>query len=140
MEEPVNQGKVAIICYADMDNLKNINDEYGHDDGDFALKTTARILQESFRDMDIIGRIGGDEFLSLAVTGSDCDVESMKARIEKVTKLYNKLEDKPYPIEMSTGIYKFKISGKVDIYEMMNNADQLLYQEKIRKKTGRQPR
>ena len=140
LEEPVNQGKIAIICYADMDNLKTINDKYGHDDGDFALKTTARILQESFRDMDIIGRIGGDEFLSLAVTGSDCDVESMKARIEKVTKRYNKLEDKPYPIEMSTGIYKFKISGKVDIYEMMNNADQLLYQEKIRKKTGRQPK
>ena len=137
LEEPANQGKVAIICYADMDNLKKINDQYGHDDGDFALKTIAQVLLESFRDMDIIGRIGGDEFISLAVTGADCDVDSMKARIEKVTKRYNQFADKPYPIEMSTGIYKFKIIGKIDIYEAMNNADQLLYQEKIRKKTGR---
>ena len=61
----------------------------------------------------------------------------MKSRIEKVTKRYNKFAGKPYPIEMSTGIYKFKIIGKVDIYDAMNNADTLLYQEKIRKKTGR---
>ena len=134
----LNTDKVAIICYADMDNLKMINDKYGHDDGDFALKTIAHVLQESFRDMDIIGRIGGDEFISLAVTGSDCDVDSMKERIEKVTKRYNQFAGKPYPIEMSTGIYKFKIAGKVDIYEAMNNADRLLYDEKIRKKKGRQ--
>jgi diguanylate cyclase (GGDEF)-like protein len=121
-----------------MDNLKMINDQYGHDDGDFALKTISQILSESFRDMDIIGRIGGDEFISLAVTGSDCDGGSIKSRIEKITRRYNQFADKPYPIEMSTGIYKFKITGKIDIYEMMNNADQLLYQEKIRKKTGRQ--
>jgi len=138
LEEPSNQGKVAIICYADMDNLKTINDKYGHDDGDFALKTIAHVLQESFRDMDIIGRIGGDEFISLAVTGSDCDVDSMKERIEKVTKRHNQIAGKPYPIEMSTGIYKFKIAGKVDIYDAMNNADRLLYDEKIRKKKGRQ--
>lgn len=138
LDEPANQGKVAVICYADMDNLKTINDKFGHDDGDFALKTISQILLESFRDMDIIGRIGGDEFISLAVTGADCDVDSMKSRIEKITRRYNQFADKPYPIEMSTGIYKFKIIGKIDIYEMMNNADQLLYQEKIRKKTGRQ--
>lgn len=137
LEEPSNQGKVAIICYADMDNLKMVNDKYGHDDGDFALRTIAQVLQESFRDNDIIGRIGGDEFICLAVTGADCDVDSMKLRIEKVTKRYNKFAGKPYPIEMSTGIYKFKIIGKVDIYDAMNNADTLLYQEKIRKKTGR---
>lgn len=137
LEEPSNQGKIAIICYADLDNLKVVNDEFGHSEGDYALQTISQVLQESFRDMDIIGRIGGDEFISLAVTGSDCDVDSMKARIEKITKRYNKFAAKPYAIEMSTGIYKFKISGKVDIYEMINNADRLLYQEKIRKKSGR---
>lgn len=137
LEEPANQGKVAIICYADLDNLKIINDKFGHDDGDFALRTIAQALQESFREMDIIGRIGGDEFICLAVTGADCDVDSMKARIEKVTKRYNQFAAKPYDIEMSTGIHKFKIVGKVDIFEVINSADMLLYQEKIRKKTGR---
>ena len=137
LEEPMNYGKVAIICYADLDNLKTINDQFGHNEGDFALRTISQVLQESFRDSDIIGRIGGDEFLCLAITGADCDVDSMKARIEKVTKRYNKFADKPYQIEMSTGIYKFKINGNVDIYDTINSADRLLYQEKIKKKTGR---
>ena len=135
--EPMNFGKVAIICYADLDNLKTINDQFGHNEGDYALKTISQVLLESFRDSDIIGRIGGDEFLCLAVTGADCDVESMKARIEKVTKRYNTFADKPYPIEMSTGIHKFKISNGIDIYDVINSADRLLYQEKISKKTGR---
>lgn len=137
LQEPSNQGKIAIICYADLDNLKVINDKFGHNEGDFALRTISQALQESFRDSDIIGRIGGDEFISFAVTGSDCDVDSMKERIEKITKRYNKFAEKPYPIEMSTGIHKFKITGKVDIYDAINSADRLLYQEKIRKKTGR---
>ena len=139
LAEPVNQGKMAIICYADMDDLKVVNDMYGHDDGDFALRTVSEILRESFRETDIIGRIGGDEFIALAITGADCNVDSMKARIEKVTKQHNVTADKPYLIGMSTGIYKFTCSNKIDIYDVMNNADRLLYEEKIRKKTGRLP-
>ena len=137
LEDPVNQGKVAIICYADMDNLKTVNDRYGHDDGDFALRTIAHILRESFRDTDIIGRFGGDEFVTLAITGADCDVDGIKERIEHVTQRFNEMSDKPYPIEISTGIYKFTISGKVDFYDAINNADRLLYDEKIRKKAVR---
>ena len=137
LDDPVNQDKVAVICYADMDNLKMVNDKFGHDDGDFALRTVARILHESFRDSDVIGRIGGDEFVTLAITGADIDVNKLKNRIDTVTKRYNEEARKPYPIEMSTGIYKFTITGKVDIYEILNEADMLLYQEKIAKKTGR---
>ena len=137
LSDPVNQKKVAIICYADLDNLKTINDQYGHDDGDFALRTIAQVLQESFRETDIIGRFGGDEFITLAITGADCNVENIKARLERVTKKYNDKYQKPYPIEMSTGIYKFIVSDTVDIYDVINQADGLLYQEKIRKKSGR---
>ena len=137
LDDPVNQDKVAVICYADMDNLKKINDKYRHDDGDFALCTIAEILRESFRDSDVIGRFGGDEFVTLAITGADIDVDKLKARIDTVTKRLNEQAGKPYPIEMSTGIFKFTITGKIDIYEILNNADELLYQEKIAKKTGR---
>ena len=58
ISDPLNTDKVAIICYADMDNLKMINDKFGHDDGDYALRTIANVLRESFRDSDIIGRMG----------------------------------------------------------------------------------
>ena len=134
LQDPVNRDKYAIICYADMDNLKMINDKFGHDDGDFALKTTANILVESFRDTDIVGRFGGDEFITFAVTGTEANIANMKERIGRVTKHHNEVADKPYPIEMSTGIYSFKCSPKVDIYDVINKADELLYDEKIRKK------
>ena len=134
ISDPLNMDKVAIICYADMDNLKMINDKFGHDDGDFALRTIANVLRESFRDSDIIGRMGGDEFVVLAITGIDCDVLGIKDRIERVTKRHNEKAGKPYPIAMSTGIFKFKCSPKVNLYDVLDSADRLLYEEKQRKK------
>ena len=137
LADPFNIDKIAVICYADMDNLKTVNDKYGHDDGDFALRAVARILEESFRESDIIGRIGGDEFIVLAITGLDCNVDSIKQRIEQVTKNFNENSGKAYGVEMSTGIFKFRCNGKTDIYDVINSADQLLYEEKIRKKADR---
>lgn len=132
--DPLNIGKAAVICYADMDNLKMVNDKYGHDDGDFAIRTIVRILKKSFRDADIIGRLGGDEFVVLAVIGDECDIHKIKMRIDKVTEFYNKQADKPYHIGMSTGIHEFKCSPKIDIYEILDIADGLLYEEKHEKR------
>lgn len=134
INDPFNNDKVAIICYADMDNLKMVNDKFGHDDGDFALTTVAHILKDSFRDTDVIGRFGGDEFIAFAITGNDINTDNVKNRIETITKKYNEEAQKPYPIEMSTGIYKFTLNGKIDIYDVINRADELLYEEKLRKK------
>lgn len=134
LSDPVNYNKVAILCFSDMDNLKMVNDKFGHDDGDFALRTIAGVLREAFRDTDVIGRLGGDEFVVLAITGTDCNIAGIKDRIERVTKRYNENAGKPYPIAMSTGIYKFKCSPDIDIYEILDRADRLLYEEKTRKK------
>lgn len=135
--DPLNHEKIAVLCYADMDNLKMVNDKFGHDEGDFALRTLAHVLNESFRESDIIGRIGGDEFVALAITGVEVDIVAMKERIESVTSRYNKDSGKPYPIEMSIGLYKFRITRSSDVFEVMNEADLLLYQEKLRRKAGR---
>ena len=134
LSDPVNYNKVAILCFSDMDNLKMINDKFGHDDGDFALRTVAGVLREAFRDTDIIGRLGGDEFVVLAITGTDCNISGIKDRIERVTKRHNENAGKPYPIAMSTGICKFKCSADIDIYDILDKADRLLYEEKTRKK------
>lgn len=134
LSDPVNYNKVAILCFSDMDNLKMVNDKFGHDDGDFALRTVAGVLREAFRDTDVIGRLGGDEFVVLAITGTDCNIAGIKDRIERVTKRHNETAGKPYPIAMSTGIYKFKCSPDIDIYDILDRADRLLYEEKTRKK------
>ena len=68
------------------------------------------------------------------MTGTEANISNMKERIERVTKRHNEEAGKPYPIEMSTGIYSFTCSAKVDIYDVINKADELLYDEKIKKK------
>lgn len=134
LNDPCNSGKVGILCISDMDNLKMVNDKFGHEEGDFALRTNASVLRESFRDIDIIGRLGGDEFVVFAITGIDCDVAGMNDRLERVMKRHNDSAGKPYPITMSSGIYKFTCSSQLSIYEVIDAADQLLYEEKSRKK------
>ena len=78
--------------------------------------------------------MGGDEFVALAIIGTDCDTHDIKERIEKVTERYNKMADKPYPIGMSVGLHKFICSPNIDIYELLDVADGLLYEEKIEKR------
>ena len=66
INKPANHGRKAMLLFADMDSLKIVNDKFGHNDGDFALKNIANILMTSFRASDIVGRIGGDEFVCFA--------------------------------------------------------------------------
>ncbi|MGN0438255.1 MAG: diguanylate cyclase [Lachnospiraceae bacterium] len=134
---PKNHGKQALIVYADMDNLKIINDEHGHDEGDFALREIAQILREAFRGSDVIGRYGGDEFVVFAIVGVSEYENIMKRRIEEITLRHSENSGKPYPIEMSTGICQFECEPSVNIYEKLDLADERLYEEKRRKHAGR---
>ena len=131
---PENKGKRALICYADMDNLKYVNDKFGHDDGDFALREIAAILKDTFREKDIIGRMGGDEFIVFALI-QVCDYEKqIKDRLDMITKKHNDAADKPYPIGMSSGICEFLCGAEIDIHEVIDRADEKLYKEKSDKK------
>lgn len=132
--DPNNYGKQALVCYADMDNLKMINDVYGHDEGDFALREISSVLNDTFRSTDIIGRIGGDEFVAFAIVGHDNCGQTIKSRITEILKRHNDAIDKPYPIDMSTGICEFSCNAGVNIYEILDMADEKLYAEKSAKK------
>ena len=129
-----NRNKKALLCYVDMDNLKLINDRYGHDDGDFALRLIARILNETFRNTDIIGRIGGDEFVVFAIVDMPDYENVIKKRIADITARNNDRTGKPYSVEVSTGICEFTCGEGVDIYELLDQADEKLYVEKSAKK------
>lgn len=131
---PMNLGKEIMVLYADMDNLKIINDRYGHDEGDFAIKEIASILKEAFRNTDVVARFGGDEFVAFAIIGV-ADYESiMKERIKEITAAHNAKVCKPYPIEISVGICETYCSPTLDITEILDIADRRLYMEKKKKK------
>ncbi|MCM1082139.1 MAG: GGDEF domain-containing protein [Clostridium sp.] len=132
-----NNGKHGLIVYADMDNLKMINDKFGHDEGDFALKEIASILTDVFRRSDIVGRLGGDEFTALALVNIENYENIMRRRINEVTLRHNKAAGKPYPIEMSAGIYEFECNTDINVYDLLAASDDLLYEDKKRRKTMR---
>lgn len=133
MESEVYQGKRAIAVYADMDNLKIVNDEFGHDDGDFALKTIGKALVESFRQSDVVARMGGDEFAAFALVVGDNFSEMIKERIRDSLKRMNDTSGKMYYVNMSIGTYEFVIGEETNIDQILNKADAALYQEKKNK-------
>ena len=134
MEDQKNYGKRAIAIYADMDNLKIINDEFGHDEGDFSLKTIAKALSESFRQSDVVGRMGGDEFAAFALIGQDNFAQTIKERIHAVLKEMNDNCDKVYYVNISVGTYEFVIGEDSNLDHILNAADEALYKEKKHKK------
>lgn len=123
-------GKKAYLIFGDLDHLKEINDVYGHAEGDFAIKASADRLRMILPDGTICGRIGGDEFVAFLLT----DEEGFKARVEKeFTQAgvdYNKDCEKPYYIEMSLGVHEFICDSQVKFDEMLMISDKLLYEAK----------
>jgi diguanylate cyclase (GGDEF)-like protein len=134
---PRNYGKEILVLYADMDHLKMINDEYGHDEGDFALNEIASILKEAFRSTDVVARFGGDEFVVFALTGIPDYENIMKRRIAEITERHNKEVNKPYIIEMSSGICESICEPDMNISIILEAADKKLYIEKREKKAMR---
>lgn len=138
ISSPMNEGRDAIIVFADLDSLKTINDSFSHEDGDFAIKNAAKILHDSFRSSDVIGRIGGDEFSVLAMVenaGSDEIASIVRSRINESTVNFNAAHNKPYIVHMSVGVYAFKCGKDVELSKILAKADDVLYEEKKKKKS-----
>ena len=127
---PSNHGLKAILLFADMDSLKVVNDKFGHKDGDFALKNIANILSMSFGPHDVIGRIGGDEFVCFAFTGDPDYVTQVQNRIKQYSAELNATCGKPYFIEMSVGVTEFTCDGEQTIEDLLSQADSALYTNK----------
>ncbi|MCR5215046.1 MAG: GGDEF domain-containing protein [Eubacterium sp.] len=127
-------GKTGLIGYIDMDNLKQVNDRYGHKDGDFALTSIANTLRKSFPKGSIMARIGGDEF---AVFVPDLDTDASNNIINSMAYYQERLNEqdgKPYFIEFSYGFQNIEISDQVDIETEMMYADEKLYLDKKNKR------
>ncbi|TNF54903.1 GGDEF domain-containing protein [bacterium] len=128
------QGNVVLLLYADLDNLKDINDERGHNEGDQALVEFANILKENYRESDIIARIGGDEFVVISVgTEGDC-VDTITKRLDKKLEAFNEKGEQSYKLSASVGIASFDPENPCSLDELLAKGDKLMYDNKNKKK------
>lgn len=127
-------GERMVLLYADLDNLKAINDSHGHLAGDRALADTARIFRETFRDSDIIARMGGDEFAAILMNAPDAGVAVAQSRLQKRLEEYNARHDGTGHLAVSVGVSVFDPVRPCSLDELLREADARMYEEKQRKK------
>ncbi len=125
--------KRPLLLFIDMDNLKWINDHYGHSEGDQALIHLAEILKKTFRESDIVARIGGDEFVVL-VELLDEHGEIPMTRLHENLREYNAKGSQRYTLSISVGMAQFDPEYPVSIDELLAKADGSMYSQKRRRK------
>jgi diguanylate cyclase (GGDEF)-like protein len=118
------------MLYADLDDLKRINDTLGHREGDSALVDTAHILRENFRDSDIIARVGGDEFVIAPIWTTGESIEIIVSRFYYALETFNLSKGRKYKLLLSTGTAFFDPVFPCSIDELLTRADKSMYENK----------
>lgn len=125
----------VLLFFIDVDKLKKINDTFGHHAGDELLVSLAKILKNTFRESDLIARIGGDEFTVLTMeTGSDSDLlffERLRVNIEN----HNKMLDGDHSISVTAGVSRYNLRTSDSITCLIDRADTDMYARKKSKST-----
>jgi len=126
-----------LLFFADLDRMKWINDTLGHEHGDKALIIAAKILTKTFRESDIISRIGGDEFAILAIDADEKTAEILLKRLHKLIHNINVQKDRKYDFSISIGYAVFDPHHHDSLDELMSRADMRMYEDKKNKNIGR---
>ncbi len=134
LKEGRNTGKSMLAIYVDMNNLKIINDRYGHEEGDFSLKLIGNILSEEMGAKGIAGRIGGDEFACFTEYNVADEGAGLLNRIYERFEQFNQSSDKPYNVTVSAGAYSMSGQEKISLKEALTQADEKLYEVKKKRK------
>ena len=122
-----------LLFFIDLDGLKQINDVFGHTEGDAALVWTAETLEATFRDSDVIARMGGDEFAALAIEASGDSEFSIRERLTE----YLSSASRDYKLSVSLGTARFDPWNPVSIRELIAAADRAMYEQKRRRSSLR---
>jgi diguanylate cyclase (GGDEF)-like protein len=119
----------VLVLFCDLDNLKGVNDSFGHREGDLALVRTADALEDTFRDSDLLARLGGDEFAVLAWEASLPDIRTILARLTKNLEKANATESR-FKLSLSVGVARYDPQFPMTLSELMAKADQDMYRHK----------
>jgi diguanylate cyclase (GGDEF)-like protein len=129
-------GAPFLVAAIDLDGLKEINDTFGHQEGNRAIVDTADVLKVSFRQCDILARLGGDEFSVLITDAGASAIGSVLGRVRRNLEACNRMPGRCYDLSLSIGMVAAG-SDSTDIEGLLSQADRLMYQQKRTKKTSR---
>lgn len=130
-------GLAVTAIYADLDNMKPINDEFGHEAGDRALIEVAEVLSTVLRNSDLIARLGGDEFCAI-LAGAEAEAATQAtARIESALRARNKSSEGPFELSLSVGLAEAAPGETISLTDLTQTADAAMFAAKRAKKAGR---
>ncbi|MFB0699917.1 GGDEF domain-containing protein [Pseudomonas protegens] len=129
--------KPATLLFFDLNDFKQINDTYGHAEGDGALKTFADVLRIAFRESDVIGRLGGDEFVALLTAADHVETSAIMARLRDILDERNATLKRGYDIRFSVGQIEYDAGRHPDIEALLADADKAMYLHKQASKRAR---
>ena len=134
MARSERRGLSFVVVLFDLNDFKQINDQYGHGAGDLALKSFAELLSRSTRGSDLAVRWGGDEFMVLLL---DCELDQLSRVLVRLDGFKIELAGKPFPIRFSVGWKAYEPGEKLE--ELLEQADRNLYANKARAKEPQRP-
>ncbi len=127
-------GKGVYLIFADIDGLKQINDQFGHAQGSLAITKISEILAGNFRASDIIARLGGDEFVILVTDADKLSQKIVLDRLQSKIQGYNAENNHPFDLSLSVGVTTISIDDSISIEDLIVEADKAMYENKRSKK------
>lgn len=119
-----------IVCFVDINNLKLVNDTYGHPEGDYLVTSVSQIIKQELEESDVFFRFGGDEFIIVFFHKQLGEVQDIWREINCAFYQINESSNKPYTISVSHGLYQYKSGMDVSLEEIIDLADKEMYKEK----------
>lgn len=130
---------LSLVIFAiDMDNLKIVNDRFGHMNGDLALKTIGAAMKAVARPEDACARVGGDEYNIIGVGYTKEEAEHLVRELEDYLKEFNDMSDLPYLVRASVGYSLIEAGQECELEQCINAADADLYKHKRAKKENKE--
>lgn len=129
------QNKPGCLLFLDLNDFKQVNDRYGHAEGDRALNAAGKLMLEVFRTSDVIGRLGGDEFVVFLMDSTQAASEEVITRFTEAVEHYNREASRGYALSFSVGVMEYHADHHRDIGDLLKAADSRMYQHK-RKRGG----
>jgi len=123
-------GDPMALLYADLNGLKRINDDLGHEEGDRAIADTGHVLRGVFRDRDVVARIGGDEFVALLPNFAPSACDALLERLSTTLRSHAEREKRLYRLSLSAGVTFMDHARRQSLDDLLADADRTMYERK----------